>query len=404
MAKQHSPYGNENTQFADSNEATQFNDSNDEATQFDRQFEDHTAAGGNTGNTEPESTVGAWPKKKKPMGKRIATGAAIGVALGGGMAALSSAMPPGESETEGGNDTDAAPEWSDGEVPVAHGVSDDMSFTDAFDTARMEVGPGGVFEWNGYIYSTYTREEWDSMSPAEQQAFGAHFSWTGDTPAGNADVEVVGTHAAGTDTHAAAHTAAATHTAGTHTGGTHTGGEGPDYLDGQEGPGGEEVHIGSQTAGHVTPASTDGDAEVEILGVQHDDQTGYTYANLTIDSHDAVLVDINGDNTFDVLAIDANNNGRLDDNEMIDVSGHGITAQSLGIDTQNAQLMAQNTGQDTARAYIDPVDPAAEEDLSLCGTPAIDLEHDPSAVPFEDNAPTQDDITGINPDMDNYAE
>ena len=34
------------------------------------------------------------------------------------------------------------------EIPVAHGVSDDMSFSQAFAAARHEVGAGGVFEWH----------------------------------------------------------------------------------------------------------------------------------------------------------------------------------------------------------------------------------------------------------------
>lgn len=57
------------------------------------------------------------------------------------------------------------------EAPSAHGVNDQMSFSQAFATARAEVGPGGVFEWRGQIYGTYYKNEWDSMDEAQRQQF-----------------------------------------------------------------------------------------------------------------------------------------------------------------------------------------------------------------------------------------
>lgn len=50
-------------------------------------------------------------------------------------------------------------------------VSDNMSFKDAFNAARDQVGAGGVFRWHGGIYNTYTAEEWNSMSDAEKSDF-----------------------------------------------------------------------------------------------------------------------------------------------------------------------------------------------------------------------------------------
>lgn len=50
-------------------------------------------------------------------------------------------------------------------------VEDDMSFQEAFSSARDQVGPGGFFEWKGNVYSTYVKEEWDAMSVEEQQAY-----------------------------------------------------------------------------------------------------------------------------------------------------------------------------------------------------------------------------------------
>lgn len=57
------------------------------------------------------------------------------------------------------------------DLPVAH-VNDNMSFEDAFASAREDVGPGGVFYWHGGIYGTYYKEEWDAMSAEEKSEFG----------------------------------------------------------------------------------------------------------------------------------------------------------------------------------------------------------------------------------------
>jgi hypothetical protein len=46
-----------------------------------------------------------------------------------------------------------------------------LSFRQAFDAARAELGPGGVFRWHGNIYNTYTADEWNAMSHAEKQQF-----------------------------------------------------------------------------------------------------------------------------------------------------------------------------------------------------------------------------------------
>ena len=46
-----------------------------------------------------------------------------------------------------------------------------LSFRQAFDAARAQLGPGGVFRWHGNIYNTYTADEWNAMSHAEKQQF-----------------------------------------------------------------------------------------------------------------------------------------------------------------------------------------------------------------------------------------
>jgi hypothetical protein len=57
------------------------------------------------------------------------------------------------------------------EAPSATQVTNDMSFKDAFAVAREEVGPGGVFEWHGKSYNTYTTEETNAMSAEQKNDF-----------------------------------------------------------------------------------------------------------------------------------------------------------------------------------------------------------------------------------------
>ena len=71
--------------------------------------------------------------------------------------------------------------WCDGEVPVAHLNTDHMSFSEAFDAARAEVGADGVFEWNGKVFTTCTVEEWNAVSPEQKIDFENHFDFDGNS-------------------------------------------------------------------------------------------------------------------------------------------------------------------------------------------------------------------------------
>lgn len=48
---------------------------------------------------------------------------------------------------------------------------DNMSFSQAFATARAEMGPGAAFCWRGGVYGTYYREEWHSMTHQQRVDF-----------------------------------------------------------------------------------------------------------------------------------------------------------------------------------------------------------------------------------------
>ena len=56
-------------------------------------------------------------------------------------------------------------------TPYLKEVGSDLSFSEAFEAARAERGPGGIFIWEGKVYSTYYAEEWEAMTPTERAEF-----------------------------------------------------------------------------------------------------------------------------------------------------------------------------------------------------------------------------------------
>ncbi len=356
------------------NERTQYDTNLDERTQID-----NTERTQRTENAEQHNNAApsqpAQPIKKGPKVGRILGGAAAGVALGAAATVLSSGTPVDGAEANGGEEV---PTWSDGEVPVAHGVNDDMSFTEAFNTARTEVGPGGAFEWHGNIYHTYNKAEWDNMSDDDKAAFGQHFSWTGSATAQNDEVEVVNVHTAGHTTghtagHTAGHATAQTETAQTETVQAQPVAQGPqgdepNYITGNQGP-------QPQPVASNEPHTVSEESDVQILGVSHDDETGYTFAQLSVDNHDAIMVDINGDHEFDVLAVDFNDNGKLDDNEYADISGGHITEgyaqqmaainQAPNTDTDDSATSPVEHDEPQVMAQNDEVEPQVDDSLPV---------------------------------------
>lgn len=126
--------------------------------------------------------------KKNVIWGKAMSGAATGVVLGAASTLLTSGTPPTSIEV---HEEVPHPEWTDGEIQVATAVNDDMTFSEAFEAARAETGEGGVFEWHGYIYSTYTEDEWNNMTADERAEYGSHLNWVGDVTADKDEVPVV---------------------------------------------------------------------------------------------------------------------------------------------------------------------------------------------------------------------
>ena len=289
-------------------ENTQYQSHDEEATQYDDAYNNENKK---TEETETSDNKDNVAKGKKSIWKKVAVGAGSGILLGSVATLLSASAPLGHADGENAEEegSETHPEWTDGEVPVASSVSDDMSFSEAFTAARTEVGSGGVFEWHGNIYSTFTEDEWNGMTAEQRDEYGSHFSWHSD----NSSTET----ASSTHSSTSSHSAHAT----------------------------DEVEVSEVTqASHTEEvAVVDVDPEVEVLGVVHDEESGANIAGLAVDGQEVVLIDVNGDETFDVMGADVNGDQQLSQNEIVDISGQNLTVNDLGgISNPDGSLYASN--------------------------------------------------------------
>ncbi len=356
------------------NEATQFQQTDSEKTIFDNAS---TAYGTDDTTyysdeaTEPEVNVEAEevqtaePKKKFGW-KQVAIGGTTGILLGTaatflmGMKKADDPVEPGKEEaSEETAEATNQPAWADGDIAVATGVTDDMSFNEAFAAARAEVGPGGAFEWHGNVYGTYYANEWNAMTPQERDEFGDHFSWNEHSAASD-------THYASTGrstSHHTDHTAHHTSSASNHASNTQT-----TAQDTQEDDEIEVITVDNpthnpagQTGNMVAQQPVDlDDMEIEVLGVTYDAENNMNYGELSFGGHEAVVIDIDGDQTFDFLAVDLNDDGKPQDNEQTYIGDAGLTVNDLGGvtavigDTPDPAGMAMDP--DTNLAGIDNMD------------------------------------------------
>ena len=289
-------------------ENTQYQSHDEEATQYDDAYNNENKK---TEETETSDNKDNVAKGKKSIWKKVAVGAGSGILLGSAATLLSASAPLGHAEGENAEEegSETHPEWTDGEVPVASSVSDDMSFSEAFTAARTEVGSGGVFEWHGNIYSTFTEDEWNGMTAEQIDEYGSHFSWHSDNSS--------------TETASSTHSSTSSHSA-----------HATDEV---------EVSEVTQTSHTEEVAVVDVDPEVEVLGVVHDEESGANIAGLAVDGQEVVLIDVNGDETFDVMGADVNGDQQLSQNEIVDISGQNLTVNDLGgISNPDGSLYASN--------------------------------------------------------------
>lgn len=203
-------------------------------------------------------------------------------------------------------------------LPVAE-VSDDMSFGEAYASARGQVGPGGVFEWRGNVYNTYNAEEWNAMSPEDRAEFADRLAAT--------PVEIEQIQVEGEDVQ-------------------------PDEVP-LHNPSNEEEAHEEDVVGEL-------DVEVEEVGVVvMEDGSEVVVATGHVDGHSALMADVDNDGIIDAMAVDANDNDVIEDNEFIDTTDAGLTVD-------DAVLLAENNLSDdpSADLYGDTPDYFNDADTS----------------------------------------
>lgn len=311
-------------------EATQFQNIDNEATRFENtasEPENNEAGTSDVNDNKQGKASKGW--------KHAAVGAASGILIGGvGTVVMANTHAEGSAS---GKDTLQHPEWVDGKVDVATSVDEDMSFGEAFDAARAEVGAGGAFEWHGQIYSTYTEDEWNNMTDGERAEYGSHFSWNNiDHSSDNVAQHSATEHNPTAEMHNTTGQHATTAQQHTDNGpGNQTAANDDDIkvisVTHQETPTEQSLAQGNgQYVSNEVDAQPAGNEEIEILGVVHNDELGANTALMKVDGQDVILIDVDNDLTFDYIGADTNGNGQLEQNELQNIQGQHLTVNDLG--------------------------------------------------------------------------
>lgn len=245
--------------------------------------------------------------------RKVVIGGVSGIALGGVASAALAATTIHASEDVESDETALTgvdgTAHVDGSVPVAQ-VSDDMSFSDAFNAAHDQVGPGGVFVWHGQVYSTFTDDEWNSMTPAEQAEFGNHVHVQYDEPS-HASAQPTGTHA-----------------------------EQVAHAETQE----PQVTVAQQPENTNVTEGEVPQVEPEVLAyeiVSGADGSQMDVAVVSVGGQEFGVYDVNQDGTADLMVADENNNQHIEENEIHDISSENVSMQALHDDyiAQNDPFM-----------------------------------------------------------------
>ena len=209
--------------------------------------------------------------------QKVVVGGVSGIMLGAGGAYAATTYFGHHGEAKGDHaNTDSSAHSAHQDTNI-----DDVSFKDAFNTARAASGPNGVFEWHGHAYSTATESEWNAAHVNDHVV---------DNGAVHHPVDPV-------------------------------------------------VHPEPQPTPEPQPdpqpnpsPSSDvfsdiNHSDVQVLGVQQGEIDGQemTMATANIDGHASLVIDVDQDDTFDYVVSDMNHDQQIQDNEMFDIHDQGVS-------------------------------------------------------------------------------
>lgn len=229
--------------------------------------------------------------------KKVTLGTVSGILVGAGT--MYAADMLGVDGKDGKEQNEKSDKVED--VRVAK-VGDDMTFSEAFNSARDQVGPGGVFRWHNGLYGTYTESEWNAMSDDDKVEFAQAVR-----PEVRAD-EIVAERISETNPDIVI-TQASTHNIHD----TFTQSASEDTRPAQQLDNGDLSDAAISRQSH-----NPNEEDVHVVGYGQ------------VQGHQAVAVDLTGNGEADVAVIDMNDNGQLDDPDVVvDSEGNVATMGQL---------------------------------------------------------------------------
>lgn len=233
--------------------------------------------------------------KSEAKWKEVMIGGVSGIALGTAGTLLASSIPiDAAAENSDSQDTpNTENEATNTTAQMATCVNDSMSFSDAFNAAREEVGAGGVFEWHGNLYSTYTAAEWYNMDATARNEFAGSIHWDGPS-----HEYVSSNHSQSSHSTHSTHTEEVTNT--------------------------QTVSNGNTTQTQSPNKDEEDSPDVEIIGVEHaniDGEHDSIIGTASINGQAVYFIDVDGeDNEFELMVSDTNGNNQVDEGEVVDIS------------------------------------------------------------------------------------
>ena len=223
----------------------------------------------------------------KQTWKQVSISGVTGILMGAGAMKAMQSMAAGEVENN-------AEQAGTAEADTQY---DNMSFREAFDTARAELGAGGVFRWHGNIYNTYTADEWNAKTAKEQDDFAEQVGAEISAEDVDTDVSIVS----------------------------------------NDNVNGNEVAVSEQAA----ETTENADDDVRVLGygdVTLDNGRTVTVEELEVNGQRVAVIDVDQDGEADLAMTDLNNNQQMDEGEVIDL--HTGEAVNFTNDNDNVEYTA----------------------------------------------------------------
>ena len=301
----------------------------DEQTQF---VDEQTQIIEETVNEEQETSQESKRSSRVKKVAGVAGVAAAGVASGVVFTSMASGVKADQTTQADAAQADAAQAAHTavpaGNVKVAE-VSDDMSFDEAFASARKQVGAGGVFEWRGKLYGTYYKNEWDAMSQADKDQYAANVFGTPQAKVHNDNSQEQPQKDMAEDTDAEQNTNVQ---------------KVSDQTDNQQ----DMAEVGSGEDGKYNIQQVYG-----ATTVTDDDGNPMTMVEAKVNGHNAILCDINQDDKIDAMVIDANDDGQITEDEIIPVPQGSVLVSELGCGVPETQPVS---GTDMSDVAINPME------------------------------------------------